>query len=432
MEIDRIASEPTIDVGIVHAAEIPFEMDGKACRAFLRQGLVFLECEGEERLCPEELVPVCGHFSLEEVCIGIDFHWQRTQRQTFEGSLRLIVDEEGLLTAVNRIPLERYLYSVIASEMKATSSPELLKAHAVISRSWLLAQLGLKASAQTCFDSPDEHIRWYERDAHRLFDVCADDHCQRYQGISHSGTPQVLEALQATRGLVLAEGPEPDARILDARFYKCCGGISERFGSCWADEDKPSLVPVSDSRDAYFHPGASTLPDLSGEEAVRDFICRPGDAFCNTRDGSVLSQVLNDYDLETQDFFRWEVSYTRRELSDIVRRKSGLDLGEILHLEPVERSRSGRLVRLRLVGSKRSLTVGKELEIRKWLSTSHLYSSAFVADETAEGFLLRGAGWGHGVGLCQIGAAVMASEGCSFTDILNHYYPGSCLKTLYV
>ena len=438
------------------------------------------------------LIPICGSevcrlendrpagqaaFQLEEVCIGIGFHWQRLQRQAFEGSLRLVV-ENHRLTAVNCLPLERYLYSVIASEMKATASVELLKAHAVISRSWLLANLMRQpqkvaeissevTSVKDTFDAQEEHIVWYERDAHRLYDVCADDHCQRYQGICHSGTHQVKEALAATRGLVLSTD---DGDICDARFYKCCGGFTERFSSCWDNRDYPYLQTVSDLTATNSKQGShlsgirsasgsdgqpladndarsALVSGIGSEDEARHFILSRPAAWCHTDDQAILSQVLNDYDRETADFFRWQVQYTGQELSDLVRRKSGMDFGRLLALEPVERSQSGRLVRLRLVGTRRTLVVGKELEIRKWLSDKHLYSSAFVVSCTygtgqavsadgksypvPETFRLDGAGWGHGVGLCQIGAAVMAAKGLDHRQILAHYYPGARLEKLY-
>lgn len=374
-------------------------------------------------------------FSLQQVRIGIDFHWDRRQDQSFAGELHLLQDGPRVL-AINRLPLEDYLLSVIASEMSAHAGLELLKAHAVISRSWLLAQ-GLGGPRQQpapqhtgfCgYDRGEEHIRWYERDAHRLFDVCADDHCQRYQGLQQACTPQVREALAATRGLVLACQDE----ICDARFYKCCGGRTENFQAAWADTPKTYLRSIADNLLS-----TDNDPDLRDEAQARAFICSRPAAFCNTQDKAVLRQVLNDYDRETTDFYRWQVRYSVDELTEIVRQRSGLDLGRILALQPVERSESARLVKLRIVGEKGSIIVGKELEIRKFLSRSHLYSSAFVVDEerNSDGettaFVLHGAGWGHGVGLCQIGAAMMSHQGYGYRDILQHYYPDTRLEKLY-
>lgn len=331
-------------------------------------------------------------FTLKDVTIGIGFHWERQEEQTFRGALQL-VEEDGMVRAVNVLPIDRYLSSVISSEMSANASLELLKAHAVISRSWLMAMMQ-KAERKVRMEalheqvSGDSIIRWYDSDAHRLFDVCADDHCQRYQGITRQLNPQVEEAVAATHGQVLTYGGE----ICDARFSKCCGGMTEVFESCWEPVHHPYLV-------------AKPCP------------------YCHTSDRRVLSQVLNNYDQETQDFYRWQVTYTTDELTELVQRKSGIDVGRILDLVPVERGESGRIVLLKIVGEKRTVTVGKELEIRKWLSESHLYSSAFDVEKTADGFLLHGKGWGHGVGLCQIGAAVMGDQGIPYTEILHFYYP---------
>ena len=316
---------------------------------------------------------------------------------------------------------------VISSEMSATSSLELLKAHAVISRSWLLNKLVKKDKAKqpAAMEISDERIiRWYDDQDHTLFDVCADDHCQRYQGITKASTQAVREAIKATFGEVLSY----DGEICDARFYKACGGATELFENCWEEKHHPYLLPVVDQAD-------ESLPDLTQEREARNWILSSPQAYCNTHDKLVLSQVLNNYDQETPDFYRWTVAYSQSELSDLIRRKMGVDFGEVLDLIPMKRGASARIVELKVLGDKRTMVIGKELEIRKALSESHLYSSAFVVDkEIRDGvlhFVLRGAGWGHGVGLCQIGAAVMAASGIGYETILSHYYPHSELSKLY-
>ena len=366
-------------------------------------------------------------FLLNNVRIGIGFHWDRLEDQEFEGTLEIRDNADGTQTAINRLDVEDYLSSVITSEMSATSSLELLKAHAVISRSWVLRPI---LSPSTCTDKPDlsdpdRHVIWYERDAHEGFDVCADDHCQRYEGITRrdehpEAATNVQKAIDATRGQVLMY----DGKVCDARFYKSCGGATELFENAWANEHYPYLEAVRDEI-------GTPLPDLTIEANAQEFIRTSPSAYCNTNDARVLSQVLNNYDQETKDFYRWTVQYTQEELSEIIRERSGIDFGEILDLVPIKRGPSARLYEMQIVGSKRSMVIGKELEIRKWLSKSHLYSSAFVVDRNEQGdFILTGAGWGHGVGLCQIGAAVMADKGYSYEQILAHYFPGSELKTI--
>ena len=361
--------------------------------------------------------------------IGIGFHWQRTEDQVFRGALELIADD-GRVTAVNRIGVEEYLVSVIASEMNASASPELLKAHAVISRSWLLAQIVRRQAKPAVAESKcivrsddEERIRWYDREDHSLFDVCADDHCQRYQGITrtYEHTAAVRRAVADTCGEVLTYGGE----ICDARFSKCCGGVTEEFRNCWEERDYPYLSRVRDCD------GDPPAPDLTREDEAARWIGASAEAFCNTSDPGILGQVLNGYDCETSDFYRWRVEYTPWKLSDLVRRRLGIDLGAIRELIPVQRGASGRLVKLRIVGTQGAVTIGKELEIRRVLSESHLYSSAFVVEKTAEGFILRGAGWGHGVGLCQIGAAVMGHRGFAYDRILLHYYRGAAVEKYY-
>lgn len=371
-------------------------------------------------------------FELKEVTIGINFHWERKENQRFPGALKIIVDKEKLI-AINIVPVEQYLTSVISSEMSATASLELLKAHAVISRSWLLDKIVSKElSPQEKKSREEVHendtlIRWYDHESHTLFDVCADDHCQRYQGITRASTEIVRRAVLTTQGEVLTF----DGKICDARFSKCCGGAFEEFQNCWENVSHPYLRKQRDSQTD------TVLPDLRIEEEAEKWIRTSPEAFCNTTESSILSQVLNGYDQETTDFYRWQVKYTQQELSTLIRERSGIDFGEIIDLVPVERGTSGRLIRLKIVGSKRTMILGKELEIRRTLSPSHLYSSAFVIDKKGknspfpERFILTGAGWGHGVGLCQIGAAVMGERGYTYEKILLHYYKGANIEKRY-
>ena len=374
-------------------------------------------------------------FSLDDVVIGINFHWERKETQTFLGTLRFVV-EEGKICAINQLPVEWYLESVISSEMSATSSMELLKSHAVISRSWLLAQMEKRKNVAkegnngffSFVKTDTELIRWYDREDHTIFDVCADDHCQRYQGITKETSPHVKEAVAATRGMILSY----DGEICDARFYKSCGGVLEEFQYCWENIKKPYLIALRDSENE------SDFPDLTIEANADKWIRESPASYCNTNDKSILTQVLNDYDQETSDFYRWKVSYTQQELRTLIEDKTKMSFGDILDLVPLERGKSGRIWRLKIVGSKASFTIGKELEIRRVLSASHLYSSAFVVDKydtDAQGvpqrFELIGAGWGHGVGLCQIGAAVMGAKGYKYDEILLHYYRGAEIKKIY-
>lgn len=374
-------------------------------------------------------------FSLDDVVIGINFHWERKETQTFLGTLRFVV-EEGKICAINQLPVEWYLESVISSEMSATSSMELLKSHAVISRSWLLAQMEKRKNVAkegnngffSFVKTDTELIRWYDREDHTIFDVCADDHCQRYQGITKETSPHVKEAVAATRGMILSY----DGEICDARFYKSCGGVLEEFQYCWENIKKPYLIALRDSENE------SDFPDLTIEANADKWIRESLASYCNTNDKSILTQVLNDYDQETSDFYRWKVNYSQQELRTLIEDKTKMSFGDILDLVPLERGKSGRIWRLKIVGSKASFTIGKELEIRRVLSASHLYSSAFVVDKydtDAQGvpqrFELIGAGWGHGVGLCQIGAAVMGAKGYKYDEILLHYYRGAEIKKIY-
>ncbi len=427
----------TIDVGILLAPCIKFDLMGDfCCNGSLVTGSQTVSfSEGGLSFCGRSceclsFVPVNDdcRFLLHDVVIGVNFHWQRTENQLFKGELLFLV-EDGGVRAVNRLPVEDYLQSVISSEMSATSSLELLKAHAVISRSWLYAQLLRREKVQNGamgWETPDETVRWYAREDHTLFDLCADDHCQRYQGLTRALNPNVEAAVRDTENLVL----KYDGEVCDARFSKCCGGATERFSACWEDEDYPYLAAFRDAA------GKPELPSLTTEEGARAWIEAVPEAFCSSPSAEVLSQVLNNYDRETADFYRWQVRYTQDELSSLVKERSGIDFGVVQELQPVERGASGRIVKLRIVGSKRTRVVGKELEIRRWLSSSHLYSSAFVVDKFVDAvagnivFLLKGAGWGHGVGLCQIGAAVMGAKGYDYKEILSHYYPSAVLERI--
>ncbi len=436
--------EPEISVGIVNAQEIHFTLNG----FFFAKGETVT---GEQVVSFQEggilwkgmlyreltFTPLDekNFFSLYDVTIGINFHWERQETQSFVGILKLVVDE-GKVTAINILPVEDYLTSVISSEMNATSSLEFLKAHAVVSRSWLFAQIEKRKamSGQTdgffSFSKTEhEYIRWYDREDHTIFDVCADDHCQRYQGITKASNQTVVKAVQATRGQILMHGNT----VCDARFSKCCGGATEEFGYCWEDKQFPYLSAIRDADKEENRP----LPDLTKEEEAERWIRQAPASFCDTHDKKILSQILNNYDQETTNFYRWKVRYTQEELAELIRRNTRTDYGQIIDLIPVQRGKSGRICKLKIVGTKKTLTIGKELEIRRTLSDSHLFSSAFVVDRSElkdgipEWFILTGAGWGHGVGLCQIGAAVMGEKGYTYDEILLHYYKDADIRRYY-
>ena len=481
--------QKTISVGILTAAQVEFSLDGQNVIAATEQdGLVVIggearpewyfaagaDCADTQRDTysaypsfmgehfPEstEHQPVArqagSYFTLKNVEIGKGFHWQRYQDQSFPGDLRLIA-REGKVIAINVVGIEDYLQCVIASEMSPTAGFEFLKAHAVISRSWLLAQLDKRDQVREGYssvecDTPGELIRWQDREDHQYYDFCADDHCQRYQGIPQ-GNPAMIRktrrVIEATWGQVLWHG----GRVCDARFSKCCGGALEEFKYCWEDKEVPYLKYARDYESVL--PGgkrapdgllvaaggesALAHPDLRDEQAARRWIASNPRAFCNTRSRRLLGQVLKDYDSETKDFYRWKVEYGAEELRQIILERTGDDYGQILDLIPLERGVSGRICRLKIVGTLKTKIIGKELEIRKTLSRSHLYSSAFVVEKawgrgqssSAARFVLHGAGWGHGVGLCQIGAAAMGARGYNYQEILQHYYPGSTLKNIY-
>ena len=443
--------EPVITVGILSGKEIGFSFpkefissDGIAIcgiqPAVYRKGKICWQEKEYDELSFTPQQDTSSFFELQDVTIGINFHWERKEVQRFKGELKIIVEDDRL-TAINIIPIEDYLTSVISSEMSATASLELLKAHAVISRSWLLNKLKVANGKLKVIMHPDntanfelstlpsQLIKWYDHEAHKNFDVCADDHCQRYQGITRTSTPQAIEAVFATRGEVLMY----EGEICDARFSKCCGGAFEEFQNCWENVKHPYLIGQRDSKTE------TRLPDLTKEVEADKWIRTSPAAFCNTHNKQVLSQVLNNYDQETTDFYRWRVCYSQQELSELIHKRSGIEFGKIIDLIPVERGTSGRLVRLKIVGTLRTLIIGKELEIRRTLSSSHLYSSAFVVDkeykedekEIPSRFILTGSGWGHGVGLCQIGAAVMGEQGYKYKEILSHYYPGSAIEQQY-
>ena len=443
--------EPVITVGILSGKEIGFSFpkefissDGIAIcgiqQAVYRKGKICWQEKEYDELSFNPQQDTSSFFELQDVTIGINFHWERKEVQRFKGELKIIVEDDRL-TAINIIPIEDYLTSVISSEMSATASLELLKAHAVISRSWLLNKLKVANGKLKVIMHPDntanfelstlpsQLIKWYDHEAHKNFDVCADDHCQRYQGITRTSTPQAIEAVFATRGEVLMY----EGEICDARFSKCCGGAFEEFQNCWENVKHPYLIGQRDSKTE------TRLPDLTKEAEADKWIRTSPEAFCNTHNKQVLSQVLNNYDQETTDFYRWRVCYSQQELSELIHKRSGIEFGKIIDLIPVERGTSGRLVRLKIVGTLRTLIIGKELEIRRTLSSSHLYSSAFVVDkeykedekEIPSRFILTGSGWGHGVGLCQIGAAVMGEQGYKYKEILSHYYPGSAIEQQY-
>ncbi|MGP1553912.1 MAG: SpoIID/LytB domain-containing protein [Prevotella intermedia] len=443
METSNRKEEPIVSVGIVSASKLCFSLNAPytVCGS-QRCGKQVVELsEGRilwENTLYDELLfeptDAQSSFTLEDVTIGVNFHWERKEAQTFLGKLRFIVQDNNIC-AINELPVETYLTSVISSEMRATSSLELLKAHAVISRSWLLAQMEQRKADNnnvekqpSFFKTDEEIVRWYDREDHKRFDVCADDHCQRYQGITKAANKHVVEAIQQTAGEILTSHGE----ICDARYSKCCGGAVEEFQYCWENIKKPYLQALPDTL-----PDTTPLPDLTDETVARQWILSSPDAFCNTTDPKVLSQVLNDFDQETTDFYRWNQTYSQAEVKQLLEEKLEVQFGDIIDLVPLERGKSGRIYRLKIVGKERTLIIGKELEIRRALSKSHLYSSAFIVekadikDGVPQKFIIKGAGWGHGVGLCQIGAAMMGKQGYRYEEILLHYYKGAEITKAY-
>ncbi len=442
--------EPFINVGILTDKKMRFELYGDFSvlgsketfsgifTAELKNDLIVcksskqkIEFSNEIEFIPSD--PVSESFLLRDVIIGKKFHWERKEKQRFIYSLVLLKADDEII-AINRIPLERYLTSVISSEMSAKSSVELLKAQAVIARSWVLAQISRsdelkekKETHETVLKFKDELIKWYDREEHEHYDVCADDHCQRFQGVTKIISEASFTAVEKTKGIVLVSS----GNVCDARYSKCCGGITESFENVWEPVRHPYLTAVVDYK---FEPENYNISFAEETNSVKWIKGNPP-AYCNTRDSKILSHILVDYDRETKDFFRWKVEYTQEELSALVKEKSGIDFGSILDFVPVERGDSARLAKLKIIGSKKTLTIGKELEIRRLLSKTHLYSSAFfvkkVGKDIPEKFIFYGAGWGHGVGLCQIGAAVMAEMGFNFDEILLHYFKNSELKKIY-
>lgn len=443
METSNIKEEPIVSVGIVSTSKLCFSLNAPyTVRGSQRCGKQVVELsEGRilwENALYDELLfeptDAQSSFTLEDVTIGVNFHWERKEAQTFLGKLRFIVEDNNIC-AINELPVETYLTSVISSEMRATSSLELLKAHAVISRSWLLAQMEQRKAENnnvekqpSFFKTNEEIVRWYDREDHKRFDVCADDHCQRYQGITKAANKHVVEAIQQTAGEILTSHGE----ICDARYSKCCGGAVEEFQYCWENIKKPYLQALPDTL-----PDSTPLPDLTDEAVARQWILSSPDAFCNTTDQKVLSQVLNDFDQETTDFYRWSQTYSQAEVKQLLEEKLEVQFGDIIDLVPLSRGKSGRIYRLKIVGKERTLIIGKELEIRRALSKSHLYSSAFIVekadikDGVPQKFIIKGAGWGHGVGLCQIGAAMMGKQGYRYEEILLHYYKGAEITKAY-
>lgn len=443
METSNRKEEPIVSVGIVSASKLCFSLNAPytVCGSQrcgkqvveLSEGRILWESALYDELLFEP-TDAQSSFTLEDVTIGVNFHWERKEAQTFLGKLRFIVQDNNIC-AINELPVETYLTSVISSEMRATSSLELLKAHAVISRSWLLAQMEQRKAENnnvekqpSFFKTNEEIVRWYDREDHKRFDVCADDHCQRYQGITKAANKHVVEAIQQTAGEILTSHGE----ICDARYSKCCGGAVEEFQYCWENIKKPYLQALPDTL-----PDSTPLPDLTDEAVARQWILSSPDAFCNTTDQKVLSQVLNDFDQETTDFYRWNQTYSQAEVKQLLEEKLEVQFGDIIDLIPLERGKSGRIYRLKIVGKERTLIIGKELEIRRALSKSHLYSSAFIVekadikDGVPQKFIIKGAGWGHGVGLCQIGAAMMGKQGYRYKEILLHYYKGAEITKAY-
>ncbi|ELX67965.1 SpoIID/LytB domain-containing protein [Prevotella nigrescens] len=443
METSNRKEEPIVSVGIVSASKLCFSLNAPytvcGSQRFgkqvveLSEGRILWESALYDELLFEP-TDAQSSFTLEDVTIGVNFHWERKEAQTFLGKLRFIVEDNNIC-AINELPVETYLTSVISSEMRATSSLELLKAHAVISRSWLLAQMEQRKAKNnnvekqpSFFKTNEEIVRWYDREDHKRFDVCADDHCQRYQGITKAANKHVVEAIQQTAGEILTSHGE----ICDARYSKCCGGAVEEFQYCWENIKKPYLQALPDTL-----PDTTPLPDLTDEAVACQWILSSPDAFCNTTDQKVLSQVLNDFDQETTDFYRWNQTYSQAEVKQLLEEKLEVQFGDIIDLVPLSRGKSGRIYRLKIVGKERTLIIGKELEIRRALSKSHLYSSAFIVekadikDSVPQKFIIKGAGWGHGVGLCQIGAAMMGKQGYRYEEILLHYYKGAEITKAY-
>jgi len=432
--------QPNITVGIMdRKTEVFGRMNGNfygngfgpvtgRFSAKVSAGMIVFFDETNHEICRSPLIKFTAQegstFSLFNVTIGNGFHWERKEDQTFQGNLIFQLREDKTITVINLIPIEDYLKSAISSEMNPAAPMEFLKTHAILSRSWLLAALGRKkkveeTSIPTGKTTGGELLRWYDREDHDLFDVCADDHCQRYQGITKIVWRQAEEAARETPGMVITYQDE----ICDARYSKACGGLTEEFDTAWDNKRVPYLRSISDA--SIFHQPIKT------EEEARRWILSEPEAYCKTKDEGLIKKILPDFDRETKNFFRWTVEYPREELEEILREKSGFEFGTLKEFVPLQRGSSGRISRLKIIGSKRSMIVGKELEIRRWLSRTHLYSSAFIVAGKTNQFTFHGAGWGHGVGLCQIGAAVMGTQGFSAEEILKHYFRGIEIKKIY-
>lgn len=445
-------TEPLIHVGILTESKIQFELYGDFSSsgfnipfsgiftAILENGKIVCKSGKSKIEISDEIIfnpenPSVDSFIVKDVTIGVKFHWERKEKQRFTGSIKLLKNKDKI-TLINILPIEYYLTSVISSEMSAKCTLDLLKAHAIVSRSWLLAQIEKskaikhdKKEYKRIFENENEKIVWYDREDHEFFDVCADDHCQRYQGITKVFTGVAKEAVKQTNGIVV----EYNGKICDTRYSKSCGGISETFENVWEPVHYEYLQPVIDYK---YEPEDYNL-NFSNEKNAEKWINGNPTAFCNTSDKKILSQILLDYDQETKDFYRWKVEYTQEEINKLLKQKLGIDFGFILDLIPVERGKSSRLIKLKIKGTNKILTIGKELEIRRALSPTHLYSSAIliekenIFDGIPQKFIINGAGWGHGVGLCQIGAAVMAEQGYKFDEILLHYFKNARLKKIY-
>ena len=442
--------EPRINVGILVDKKLSFELYGDftvlgseetfsgVFTAELKNGKIVCKSKKNKIEIEEEVIfqpanPVTESFLIRDVIIGLKFHWERREKQRFNYALKLVKDKDEI-AAINVLPLESYLTSVISSEMSAKSSIELLKAQSVVARSWILAQMekinevaSHQENSKSLVELEEELIKWYDREDHKLFDVCADDHCQRFQGVTKIISDSAFSAIERTKGIVLLS----NSKICDTRYSKCCGGITESFENVWQAVTHNYLNSVIDYK---YEPEIYKI-DFTKEENAKKWILGNPPAYCNTTDAKILSHILVDYDRKTKDFYRWKIEYEQNELAQTIFDKTGIDFGEILDLIPVERGKSARLVRLKIIGTKRTLVIGKELEIRRVLSKSHLYSSAFVIEKVGDDiptkFILSGGGWGHGVGLCQIGAAVMAEMGYNFDEILLHYFPNAGLKRIY-
>lgn len=444
-------SEPNVQVALMSAKEINFELygsykignidkrfSGKCNAVYNGKSIVITSYDEKMTFTYSVLIQASDirleSFLLHDVVIGKNFHWEKKEKQRFVGSLKFLIEKEKL-TAINIIPVEDYLMSVISSEMSAGNSINFLKAHAIISRSWLITQVESKKDAakpstkKLQIETGEEIIKWYDKEDHVNYDVCADDHCQRYQGITKVYTDAVRKAILETRGLVLMY----KSKICDARYSKCCGGITETFENVWEPVHHAYLKDIVDYR---FEPDDFNT-DFENEKNAETWIRNKPSAYCNTTDKKLLSEIMIDFDRETVDFYRWKVNYTQTELAEVIKKKSGIDFGDIIDLVPIKRGKSARIVKLKIAGSKKTMLIGKELEIRKILSESHLYSSAFIVDKTKivdgipQKFTLNGAGWGHGVGLCQIGAAVMSKSGYTFDEILTHYFKGTVIRKIY-